>query len=92
MENLLNHMKDLEQQEDLMAEASSETARYCVFKTDNLCMIVGIVGDRKTFEDVLRMDEDIEVRYDEEKLSDEEGFEWLQQKEFIDELLNGRRQ
>lgn len=42
--DLLNHMKDSEQQEDLMAEASNETARSYVFKTDNLCMIAGIAG------------------------------------------------
>ena len=39
--DLLNHMKDSEKQEDLMAEASSETARSYVFKIDNLCMFAG---------------------------------------------------
>jgi len=51
-------------------------------------MIVGIARDRHHFEDVFKMGEYLQVKYDEENLLDEEGFEWLQQKEFI----NGRRQ
>ena len=41
----LNHMKDSEQQGDLMAEASSKTTRSYVLKTDNLCMFVGVIHD-----------------------------------------------
>ena len=60
----LNHMKDSEQQGDMMTEASSETTRSYVFKTDNLCMIVGIAVEKQLCEDVFRMDEDLEVKGD----------------------------
>ena len=61
--DILNHMKDSEQQEDLMVEASTETARCYVFKTDNFFIIAGIAGDKQPFEDVFRMDEYLEVKY-----------------------------
>ena len=41
---LLNHMEGSKQQEDLMVEASSETKRYYVFKSDNLCVNAGYIG------------------------------------------------
>ena len=61
-----------------MTEASSETTRSYVFKTDNLCMIAGITGEKKLCEDVFRMDEDLEVKGDKENFSEEEEFHWLQ--------------
>ena len=38
------------------------------------------------------MDEDIEVKGDKENFSEEEEFDWLQQKDSMDELHNERRQ
>jgi len=76
----------------MMTEASSKTTRSYAFKTDNLCMIAGIAGEKKLCEDVFRMDEDLEVKSDKENFSEEEEFDWLQQKESMDELLNERIQ
>ena len=42
--DLLDHMEDSEQQEDLMTEASSETKRSYDFKSDNLCINAGYAG------------------------------------------------
>ena len=50
-------------------------------------MISGFVADdRHSFETVLKIDE---VKYDEDNISNEERYEVLQQKELIDELLDG---
>ena len=38
----LNQMKDSEQQRDISIEASSETTRSYVFKTNDLCVMAGI--------------------------------------------------
>ena len=38
-------MKDLEQQGDMMPEASSGTTRSIVFKTNDLCVIAGTSQD-----------------------------------------------
>lgn len=35
-----------------------------MFKANNLCMIAGVAEDRKPFEDVIRIDEDLEAKYD----------------------------
>ena len=65
----------------------NETKRCHVFETDDLFVIASFVADdRQTFETVLKLDE---VKYDEESLSNEERSEVLQQKELIDELLDG---
>ena len=53
-------------------------------------MLVGFVGDRQSSGTVLKMDENCEVKYDDECLSDEETFELMQQKELKYSLLNGR--
>jgi len=42
--DILNHMEDSKQQEDLMTEASSETKRSYDFKSDNLCVNAGYAG------------------------------------------------
>jgi len=44
IEEFLSYKENLEQQGDMMAEASSETIGSYVFKTDSLCMMAGIVG------------------------------------------------
>ena len=77
IEDLLNHMKDSEQQEDLMTEVSSETIRSYYFKYDNLCMITGFTGDRQSSKIVLNMEESCKVKYDDECLLDEERFELM---------------
>jgi len=41
-------------------------------------MIAGITGEKKLYEDVFRMDEDLEVKCDKENFSEEEEFGWLQ--------------
>ena len=91
-EDLMNHMKDLEQEGDVMTKASSETTRSYAFKTDSLCMIAGIAREKKPFEDVSRVDEDLEVKGDKENFLEEEEFDQMQQEESMDELLNERRQ
>ena len=68
----------------------NETKRSYVFQTDDLVVITGFVADdRRSFEIVLKFDE---VKYDEECLSNEERSEVLQQKELIDELIDGGTQ
>ena len=59
-------------------------------KIDNLCMLAGFTGERQSFETVLKMDEGLEVKYDEDCISDEENFEVLQRKELFDEFLSGK--
>jgi len=76
----------------MMTEASSETTRSYVFKTDNLCMIAGIAGEKKLCKDVFRMDKYIEETSDKENFSEEEEFHWSQHKESKDEYVNERRQ
>ena len=72
VKDLMNHMKDSEQQGDRMTKASSETTRSYAFKTDSLCMTTGIARERKAFEDIFRIDEDLEVKGDKENFSKEE--------------------
>lgn len=66
----LNHMNDSKQSEDLMTEASNETVRSCVFKTDNLCMVAGLEEDTQSFKVVKNIelylldDESFEAEYD----------------------------
>ena len=68
----------------------NETKRSYVFETDDLFVITGfVVDDEQFFETVLKVDE---VKYDEESLSNEERYEVLQQKELIDEFLDGGTQ
>ena len=81
MEDLMNHMKDSEQQGDMTNEASSETKRSYVIKTDGLCMIAGTAEGKQPFEDVFGIDEDLEVKDDKENFSEEEEFDWIQQEE-----------
>jgi len=69
----------------MMAEASSETTRYYVFKTDSLCMMVGIAGEKQPFEYIFRGDEDLEVKGDKENFSEEEEFDCIQKKTSMDE-------
>ena len=66
IKEFLNHMNDLEQQGDMMVEPSSETTGSYVFKTDSLCMMVDIAGEKQPFEDIFRVDEDLEVKGDKE--------------------------
>ena len=56
IEEFLNHMNDLEQQGDMMAEPSSETIGSYIFKTDSLCMMADIAGEKQPFEDIFRGD------------------------------------
>ena len=68
----------------------NDTKRSYVYEADDLFMITSfIVDDRKSFKTLLKFDE---VKYDEESLSNEERSELLQQKELIDELLDGGTQ
>ena len=69
---------------------SNETKGSYVFQTDDLFVIAGfLANDGKSFETVLKFDD---VKYDEDSLSNEERSEVLQQKELIDELLDGGTQ
>lgn len=64
--------------------------RYHVPKTNDWCMHANyeVDGSGQSPTTVVKIDESVEVRYDEECLSDEDTFEFLQQKECIDALLN----
>jgi len=68
----LNHMNDSEELEDLITEASNETRRSCIFKTNDLFTIAGLEEDRQSFKVVknikeyLPEDESFEVEYDKE--------------------------
>jgi len=46
IKEFLNHMNDLEQQGDMMAEPSSETIGSYIFKTDSLYMMTYIAGEK----------------------------------------------
>ena len=73
-----------------MTTRPNETKRSYVFQTDDLFVIAGfVVDDGQSFEIVLQLDE---VNYDEENISSEERYEVLQQKELIDEFLDGGTQ
>ena len=78
IKEFLNHMKDLEQQGDMMVEPSSETTESYILKTDSLCMMVDIVGEEQPFEDIFREDEDLEAKGDKENFSEEEEFHCIQ--------------
>ena len=64
IEEFLNHMKDLEQQGDMMDEESSNTIGSYGFENDGLCMMAGIVGEKQPIEDIFKGDEDLEVKCD----------------------------
>ena len=68
-----------------MVEASSETTESYAFKTDSLCMMVGIAGEKQPFEDIFKVDEDLEVKGDKENFSEEEEFDCIQKKKSMDE-------
>jgi hypothetical protein len=46
--------------------------------------------DRKSSTTIMKMNEHLKVKYDDEYLSNEDNFQRLQQKNFINVLLNGR--
>ena len=83
----MNSVKSTDKLMEEMTVRPYETKRFYVFETDDLFVIAGFAADDgQSFEIVLKFDE---VIYDEESLSNEERFEILQQKELIDELLDG---
>lgn len=55
-----------------MTEASNETERSCIFKINDLCMVVDLEEDRQSFkavknvEENLPKDESFEAEYDKE--------------------------
>ena len=77
------------QQEELMIHSSNETVGSYVFKTDKLCMNVGIDEESSYDDTVYNEAKCCQVKYD-EYLSDEEHIELLQQKEFINSLFGIR--
>jgi len=87
IEGFLNYVKDLKQQGDMMTEPSSETTKSYVFKTDSLCMMAGIAGEKQPFEDIFKVDEDLEVKGDKENFSEEEEFDYIQKKKSVDESI-----
>lgn len=88
IESFLGPEKDLEQQEDLMIESSSETVGSCDFEIDNLNVFAGVAENNPSLGVLLKEVENCQAKYDEECLSDEDQDELLQQKKFIDFLLN----
>ena len=87
IEEFLNDMKDLEQQGDMMTEASSETTWSYIFKTDSLCMMADIAGEKKPFKYICRGDEDLEAKGDNENFLEEDEFYYIQKKRSMDESI-----
>ena len=83
----MNSIKSIGQLMEDMIARPNETKRSYVFETNDLFVITGFVADdRKSFETIIKFDE---VKYDKEDLSNEKRSEVLQQKEIINELLDG---
>ena len=82
----MNSVKSTHKLMEEMTISPYETKNSYVFKTDDLFVIA---DDRQSFETVLKFND---VKYDEDSLSNEERSEVLQQKEIIDELLDGATQ
>ena len=70
----MNCLDSSEKHEVMLKQESDEAIKYCVFKSNNLCMISGFAGDGQSFETVIRKDEGLDVKYDEECISYEEQF------------------
>ena len=85
IESLMDSVKSTNQLMEEMTVRSNETKMSYVFETDNSFFIAGFVAnDGKDFEIVLK--------FDKESISNEERSEILQQKELIDELIDGGTQ
>lgn len=87
IEEFLNNMKDLEQRGDMVAEPSSETIESYIFKTDSLCMMADIAGEKQRFEDIFRGDEDLGAKGDKENFSEEEEFHRIRKKRSMDKSI-----
>ena len=87
IESLMNFVKSTDKLMEEMTVRPYETKRSYVFETSDLFVIAGFVADdRRSFETILKFDE---VKYDEDSLSIEERSEVLNQKELINDLLDG---
>ena len=76
----------------MLTREADEAMKPCIFKTHSLCMFGGCVEDDGQFgETITEMNETLEVKYDGEFLSKEEGTNLLQQEEIINEFLFGVR-
>ena len=85
IESLMNYVNNTDLLMEEMTVSSNETKRYYVFEIDDLFVTTGFVADdRQSFETVLK--------FDKESLSNEERSEILQQKEIVDEFLDGGTQ
>ena len=85
IESLMDSVKSTNQLMEEIIVRPNEIKRSYVFYTDDLFVITGFVADdRQSFKTVLN--------FDEESLSNEERQEVLQQKELIDEFLDGGTQ
>jgi len=71
----------------MMVEPSSETTESYIFKTDSLCMMASIAGEKKPFEEIFREYEDLEARGDKEIFSEEEEFDCIQKENSMDESI-----
>jgi hypothetical protein len=71
-----------------MIGPSNETIGSCSFEIDNLSVFAGVAEGNPSLGVVLNEVEDCQIKYDEESLSDEDQEQLLQQKKFIDFLLN----
>ena len=78
IESLVNSVKNTDLLMEEMTVKSNETNRSYVFETDDLFVIAGFVADdRQSFETVLKFDQ---VKYYEDRLSNEERSEVMQKK------------
>ena len=87
IESLMNSVKNTYLFMEEMTVKSNETKRSYVFEIDDLFVIaVFVANNGQSFETILKIDE---VKYDEDSLSNAERYEVFQQKELIDEFLDG---
>jgi hypothetical protein len=88
-EDFLSPIQNLEQpKKDLMIGPSNETIGSCSFEIDNLSVFAVVAEGNPSLGVVLNEVEDCQIKFDEKSLSDEDQEELLQQKKFIDFLLN----
>ena len=77
----------------MMKMEVDEAMKPCDFNSHSLCMFAGYSeDDGQSGKTVTTKNEDLKVKYDRQSLLEEEGFDLLQQKEFIDEIMFGERQ
>lgn len=71
----------------MMVEPLGGTIESYISKTDSLCMVANIAGEKQPFEDIFRGDEDLEIKGDKENFSEEEEFDCIQKGKSMDDSI-----